>query len=218
MKTNIKILLLLLLACSVGSVIILAQKQTGEETISAGQVREAIQVFSKLVNDQNAKDFGLQNAAQLQSLRAGKQFKKYMIGLDDVRKFKTGDKVEPLIKELPSIEVSLTDANGRVVSSIEFIKNKESWQASGFGSTPDFKALFIDERSTIADSLINKGTLVRIPALHTSFIAVSASSGLNFIVLQDNESLGFRRGQMIQASEAISKLTPVANAYNGLPD
>ncbi|MEO8112193.1 MAG: hypothetical protein ABI594_19235 [Ginsengibacter sp.] len=216
MKKNSKILVALLLISTIASVAILAQKGTGDEAISQGQVMEAVQTFAKLVNDQNAQSFGLQNADQLKSLKAGNQVKKYMIGLDDVKKYTPGQDVQTIMKELPVVEVALTDANGGVITSIEFTKQKDNWQATGFGSSPEIKSLFSD-RAMVADSLISGGKLVVIPALHSNFLAVNNGGGLNFLVLEQNDNLGFRQGAMIPASEAMTKLLTAANEYNGLP-
>ncbi|HYV95447.1 MAG TPA: hypothetical protein VE978_26975 [Chitinophagales bacterium] len=216
MKKN-TIALLFLFVCTIAAVFILAQNRDDETAIPAAQINEAIQTFANLANEKNIQSFGLENVDQLEALKPGRQFKKYMIGLDDIKKYKTGDDVNAMIKELPSIEVSLINESGTILSSIEFEKKEDKWVASGFGLTSDLAGLR-NAQSMLADSSLNVGRLIRIPSLHTSFLAVPSSTGINFIVLEDNESLGFRKGAMIAASNALLQLVPVANQYNGLPD
>lgn len=214
MKKNTIVLLTILFFCAVATVLTTAQKREPDEVVPANEVNKAIQTFTQLVNASNIKSFGLENIAQLKSVKPGKQYKKYMIGLNDVKKYKAGENVENIIKELPSVEISLIDARGKILTSIEFDKSSGKWQASGFGSTPAMRSL---KDVQLSDSASIGGRLIQVPALHTSFIAISSASGLNFIALQNNEYLNFRAGTMLPASEAILRLTTVANQYNGLP-
>src|SRR6478609_6647123 len=217
MKKNIKILSILVVLCATITMVITAQNTPGENNIPQAQISEAINSFVQLAN-KDAQSFGLKNADELRNLKAGKQFQSYMIQLDDLKKYNTGNDVNAIIKELPSVEVALTDANNNFVTSVEFIKNDGKWKPSGFGASTEFKMLY-NPRSPISDSIINTCKFIRIPALHTSFIAVTdASSKINFIATEDNESLGFKRGALIAADSALVKLVQAANLYNGLPD
>lgn len=217
MKKSIRILLGVVFIFVAITIVINGQNRNGDNTITPSQVNNAVQTFSQLVNDKDAAEFGLKNAAEIKSLKAGNQFTNYMIQLDDIKKYKSGDDVNTLIKAMPSAEVALTDANNTFVTSIEFTKKNGAWQATGFGASTDLKVLY-NQRAPFADSIINTGKLVRVPALHTSFIALTNSQGLNFIPTEDNENLGFKRGAFIPASDALNKLVQAANIYNGLPD
>lgn len=107
--------------------------------------------------------------------------------------------------------------SGKIRTSIEFVKIKDEWEASGYGSTPDLIVLK-NAQTTLQPSFVAKGKLIRIPALQTSFIAVSSLAGLEFISLTDNQKLKLTRGQKINSSDAILKLVPLANKHNGLPN
>lgn len=199
------------------AVTIIGQNRNTESAVTDAQVKASLQTFSQLLTNETIGSFGLKNAGQLKSLKPGKRFTNYMIGLNDVRKYKAGDDVNQVIKELPSVEIALTDEDNRFVTSVEFTKTKDGWQATGFGATPELKTLY-NSRNPIPDTVINNGKLVRIPSLHSSFIAVSSASGLNFIVTEDNESLNFRRGMVISSDNALLQLSKAAKIYNGLPD
>jgi len=194
-----------------------AQTRNQVETISRDQVSKAIQALSAMVTDQNFQTFGLTSKDQLRSLKAGKQYNKFMIGLDDIKKYTAGQDVQAIVKPLAAIEVPLVDQSGKIQTAIEFVKNKDKWEASGFGLSSDLAAVR-NEQANRADTSRSSVSLIRIPALRTRFIGVSSSTGLNFIVLENNESLGFRQGATIAAKDAILKLVNVAKLYNGLPD
>jgi hypothetical protein len=221
MKKNRIITLSVFVVCIIAAVFIFtqnsAQDRTQNETIPRDQINKSIQTLASVVNDQNFQTFGLTSKDQLKSLKAGKQYNKYMIGLNDIKNYKSGEDVETIIKELPSVEVPLVDETGKIQTSIEFVKNNGKWETSGFGLSSDLVSVRNMQSARSAASITN-GRLIRIPALRVSFIALTASTGLTFIALQNNESLGFKQGEAILASNAILKLVPVAKQYNGLPD
>lgn len=216
MKKNITILLFIFIGV-ITTVFIWAQKKNGNDTIPENLIKEAIQTFTNLVDSQDVQEFGLKSVDELKSLKPGKQFKNYMIGLDDIKKYKPGEDVRKIIIEYPSIEVSLVNGAGKIRTSIEFVKNKDKWEAAGYGSTPEL-IILSNAQATLGDSVVNKGNLIRIPALQTNFIAVSSAAGLEFIILEDNKILRFKKGEKITSSEAILRLMPLANKHNGLPN
>ena len=198
----------------VAVVILVAQGGKGNDVIPEKQISESIQTFSGLVNADNAKSFGLRNAEELKSLKAGKQFKKYMIELNDIKKFTAADNVEKIIRELPAVNVALIDANGQIKTAIEYTLNKDKWEASRFGMNSDMLA--IQGAQQILDSA-KDGRLISIPALQANFYEITAAEGKFFIPLSDNEGMGFKKGVAIPSVEAITRLIKSANEYNGLP-
>lgn len=205
--------LLLLIVCFFTTIVIKAQR----DTISKNLIDKSIQTFVNLLDSQDVQQFGLKSIAELKTLKAGRQFKKYTIGLSAIKKYKQGDDVKKIIDEYPSIEVSLVDGSGKIRTSIQFVKKNNKWEATGYGSTPELIHLR-NAQNELAKSSINKGNLIRIPALQTSFIAVSSAAGLEFISLENNQKLKFIKGQKIPASEAILRLVPFANKHKGLPN
>src|SRR5215475_11343189 len=92
-----------------------------DTVISNKQIKESIQTFIKLIASDDPKQYGLKNAAELNSLRPGKQFRKYMISLKDVKQYEQGHNVGSIIKEYPAVEVSLVSNTGKMITSIEFV-------------------------------------------------------------------------------------------------
>ena len=211
-KTKVK--LLLLAVCCFTTVSIKAQN--GDTVIQVTQINKSIQAFAKLLDSQQLQKFGLKSIDELKALKPGKQFKKLMIGLNDIKKFKQGDDVQKIIKDYPSIEVSLVDQAGNIKTSIEFVMNQGKWEASRYGSTHEL-AILRNAQTALANSDFQRGSLIRIPALRISFIAVSSAAGLEFINLEDNQKLNLKKGEKIAASAAILRLVPLAAKHNGLP-
>ena len=220
MKKNI-IKLLLSTVYFIMTVTAEAQKDTlianhqPDTVISNKQIKESIQTFIKLIASDDPKQYGLKNAAELNSLRPGKQFRKYMISLKDVKQYEQGHNVGSIIKEYPAVEVSLVSNTGKMITSIEFVYENGIWEASRFGSTPEL-VLVNNVQDVIGDSIIKKGKLVRIPSLNVSFIAVLSGSALKFISLQERPDL--KLGESIPASDAILRLKPLANEHKNFPN
>ena len=219
MKKNIMIGLLVFI-CIIGSVLIIGQRRDGEETVPSSQVNEARRTFSSLLNKRNIESFGLKNIDQFKALKQGKQYNKYMIELNDLKNYIAGNDPDSIIKALPLAEVTLTGNSGEIITSIEFIKEDDKWKPTGFGLTPELIALSNTQlllNDSVGGNTYN-GRLVIIPALHTYFIAVTGTEGLDFVVLEDNQNLGYKQGETVPASEALLKLSRIADTYNGLPD
>ncbi len=219
MKKNMIVLLLVFIG-TIASILIIGQRRDGEDTVPATEINESIKTFAALLNKQNIQSFGLKNIDQLKTLRQGKQYKKYMIELDDLKGYKAGDDPEDIIKTLPVTEVTLIDYNGKIITSTEFTKEGDKWKVTGFGLTPEMIGVS-DTQPLLNDSIrenVSNGRLVTIPALHTNFIAITGISDLDFIVLEDNKNLEYTRGELVPASDALLKLIEVANIYNGLPN
>lgn len=186
------------------------------EAISQDLINKSIQTLTAMVTDQNAQTFGLTSKDQVTALKAGKQYNVYMIGLNDIKKYKTGQDVAAIVKPLPVIEVSLVDDSGKIRSAIEFVKKSGHWGASAFGLSPEMVSVSTVQ-SLRPDTSKTNISMIRIPALRVNFISTTSTTGLNFTVLENNESLGFRQGETIAAKNAILKLVQTANVYNGLP-
>lgn len=173
--------------------------------ISNKQIQTSIQTFIRVIGSDDAKQYGLKNAAELNSLIPGKQFRRYMISINDIKNYQQGSDVKSIIKEYSAVEVSLVNSTGKIRTSIEFVNNNGQWEASRYGSTPEM-VLLRSVQGAIADSLIHNGMLVRIPSLSISFIAVPSGSGLKFISLADHSNLKLLKGESVAASDAILKL------------
>lgn len=203
----------------IATLLIVAQDRPDDQggEVPQDQVNQSIQTFTRLANDQNIQTFGLKSMEQLRSLKPGRQFRKYMIGLDDVKKFQAGNDVNAIIKPLEAVEISLVDGNGAVQSSIEFVRRDNKWEPSGYGLSNDLVRVK-NIQSQVPDSIFRTARLISIPSLKTSFLATGSGAALNFVVLEDNAALELRRGAILPASDAVQRLVTSANEYNGLPD
>jgi len=207
-KTNVGVLLTIIFTLAT----ILVRGQ--EKYVSDSLIIRSLQTFVKLVDSQHLKDFRLKSMDELKSLKGGQQFKTYMIGLNDLKKYQQGDDVDQIIMEYPVVEVALVSATGRIVTSIQFLKDHGKWEASRYGLTPAL-GLLSGVQGMVEDSVIKKGKLIRIPTLGVNFIAVRSAGQLQFISLQDRPNLKLTKNQKLEASEAIWRLVPLASKQTG---
>src|SRR5688572_33237811 len=117
---------------TIGAILILAQNRRDTE-VPAEQVNQAIQTFSRLLTPETVKSFGFNSVDDLKNLRAGKQFRKHIIGLDDIRRFTPQTQLNSIIKPLDAVEVTLVNQSGEIRSGIEFTMTDGKWQAGSFG-------------------------------------------------------------------------------------
>ena len=214
MKKKI-IIISLISVFTIATILMLAQNRN-EGQVPAEQVNRSIQTFSRLLTPETVKSFGVNSVEEFRNLRPGKQFRKYMIGLDDVRSFRPETQVSSIIKQLNSTEVSLVNQSGQIQTGIEFIFRDGKWEPGAFGLSPDMARLKNAQRS-LTDVQIDTVLFITIPALQTTFLMTGTGPAANFIVLENNDRLQFRVGSRVPAAEAIRRLKVIADEYNGLP-
>jgi hypothetical protein len=215
LKMKTKIIILSVLSISLFAVILLAQQDKRDDAIPNKKIEEALQTFIKIVEKQGAGNFGIKSVDELKGLQQGIQFQKSMIELEALRKFNETSDVNQLIKKTAATEVVFVSRDGQIKTGIEFTKNKENWEASSFGLSNELTLL--QKEGFKLDSLSKQEQLIMIPSLQTSFLTKQVGIDMMFVPLTTNDSLGLRRGVAMKAKEALLKLVPLANLYNGLP-
>src|SRR5689334_16167963 len=99
MKKNIMVAAFAAILIIASIIIVVAQNRGDQDVISADQINQSIQNFTRLITPQTAESFGLKSADQLKQLTAGKQFRKFMMGLDDLKNYQSTTDVNGIIKE-----------------------------------------------------------------------------------------------------------------------
>ena len=190
--------------------ITLGAKAQGDTISAINEILAAKQTFLQLLDPQDAKDFGLKNKEELNSLSIGRQFRTYSIGLYAIRKFEPTDDVSRIINGYPMVEVALVNQAGNIRTSIEFLKKDGKWKAIAYGSSREFLLLKAAQDS-VPKTVMSSGDLIRIPALHMSFMGVKTSAGWEFYSLQDRPDLELYKGTVVSATKILSMLRPLAN-------
>jgi len=181
-----------------------------DKVVPENKIKESIDVFADLVEAKDLQKFGVKTKAELKSLKPGKQFRNYFIGLDDIKKYQIGQDAQELFTEYPSIEVALIDQNGRIVTTIEFEKDNGNWVATGYGATPEI-SLLTRVQDSIPKNAIAKGKMIRVPSLHMCFIAVSNHGATDFFMLETYSYLSYQKGQKVRSAKVMEALIPLAN-------
>src|SRR5687768_16152059 len=125
---------------TIGTILILAQNWRDAD-VPAEQVNQAIQTFSRLLTPETMKSFGVNSVEELRSLLAGNQWRKHIIGIEDIRRFTPQTQLSGIIKPVDAVEVTLVNQSGEIRSGIEFTRKDGKWQAGSFGLSPDLSRL-----------------------------------------------------------------------------
>jgi hypothetical protein len=188
-------------------IVIMAQDQ---KDIAASK---GLEKFKKLTLLQRQKE-NLVNASDTASLALGQALQTAVVSLDMLKTYKSGQSAAALIKDINEFIYPVVNGKNKAVSGTVTIGKKgEIWAATRVGA--DKQVMM-----AAADSLGVPGRsykLVKILALHLSFLSYTDGGAIMFIPLQNDAQRGITKGKTLTAEAALEKYVKAANDYNGLP-
>lgn len=170
--------------------------------------------FQKAINRDNYKLFGLRSPDEISNLTLGHTpINVYLIRLDSLRSFGGGDGRNLLTKIDQVIYPVLS--NDQIVSTIKLEHIGNNWSVESFGDR-EIAQHYQDGLKNVETVPAHKTYLIRIPALNISLLAVE--NNMINVQLLGNQSVGeLKPGVMTTLQDALLRIKPVANTYNGLP-
>jgi hypothetical protein len=187
-----------------------AQRKISPDSIAS----KTLNSFRKMINRDNYKLFGFRSAKEISNLRLGTSpINVYMIRLDSLRKFEGGDG-KTLLMNINQV-IYPVYSNNTLASSIKLNYDGKNWSVESF-SDREISQYYQDALKNISTAATNKTYLIRIPSLNISLLAVENST-IN-VQLLGNQPVGeLKQGMTTTLQDALLKIKPIANAYNGLP-
>ena len=174
--------------------------------------------LKKLVNKDNYRTLGFEKMDEVDSAYLGDPIQLFMIRLDKLKDYKSGDMPHSLLDDCETIIYPVL-VDEQVRSSIEIEKADGTWKPSKFGSV-NLARMLNTIRSRISDRTkidIPSIFTVEVPALNQIFIAYNLDDELMFVPILDDPGFGFISGVSIPAAKVFEILLPAAKAHDGLP-
>lgn len=155
------------------------------------------------------------SAQSLEKTTLGQRIDHQIIGLEDLRGYKTGNDPKSIIRPIKRATYPILDANGVTISSIEIEQVNGKWQPAQLGNRA-YVQMFEEVRK--ANGLKpSEASLVRVPGFNVYFLAREQSGRLEFSLLNESPMADISPRQFIDARTALDRLVPAAQKYNGLP-
>lgn len=170
--------------------------------------------FQKTINQDNYQLFGLKSSAEVANMRLGTSpIDVYMIRLDSLRKFQDGDGRNLLVNTSQIIYPVYSGDN--LVSSIKLVNDQRKWSVESFGGR-EIVQYYQEALKKVNASARSKTYLIRIPSLNI-FLFAAEGDTMNVELLGDHPIGELRPNVVTTLHDALAKIKPVANTYNGLP-
>lgn len=152
------------------------------------------------------------------TIKLGDPFPLVWIGLNELRQTPTGQPQYALRNNADQVLYPI-QALDEVKSGVTIQKKNENWEDVSYGNVALTKQL-VKMRQIYADehkTPISNFYVVSIPALNMYFVATKEASGVIFIPVIDDPSIGVKAGVPQKAADLMPKLVDAARKHNGLP-
>ena len=184
-------------------------KQPDSEVLA----RQMLASFSKSIDSENLRSFGLETRSQAESLQLGDSVNLFFIRLDELRNFKMGDKIDELVRPTKEIIYEINQADKQPYGAVELELVDNNWNILSIGQSEIVKRFEILNK----DRPKRVYSLIKIPALDHAFSAYRKGKEWIVIKLDGESTLAQIPRREIPILEVIPILQDEAKRYNGLP-
>jgi hypothetical protein len=164
------------------------------------------------------KKLGFESAEQLEGATLGSPHKVYIVNLNDVKAFKSGDDPKKIIGKTKEILYPILE-NGNVTSAIGFRKEKGDWIPTTLGASSEVKVAepVRDKHGKSKGKGHSSYFVARVPAMYLSFLGYWDKNDIFFIPIATNPDFPeLDPGREIPAAEAFLALQAKTEKYEGL--
>lgn len=175
---------------------------------------QGLRNFQKAINQDNYKLFGLKSPDEAANMRLGRSaIPVYLVRLDSLKKFQGGDGKDLLVN-INQIFYPVYSGDN-IVSSITLGLNRKKWTVESFSDRGIIQN-YMNALKNLNTTPTQKTYLIKIPSLNI-FLLAAEDSIIN-VELLGNQPIGeLRPGAITTLHDALLKIRPIANNYNGLP-
>ena len=175
--------------------------------------------YQLMVNSDNFKMMGLNRVEDAAKTKLGTPSKDYMVRLDKLKKYKSGDDPAKLLTYTGKVDYPVV-FDSKTISTVTVVMKQGKWKVASIGAANRSLKSSIALKKSVSRLNKTEGEhfTVRVPALNVEFKAVRDSSNiLQLTPIQDFPEWGLRAGIPEPASNVFLKLVPSAKGHDGLP-
>lgn len=175
--------------------------------------------YRLMVNAGNFKMLGLDRVADAAMTELGTPSKDYLVRLDKLKEYKSGDDPAKLLSDTGMVHYPLVFDN-KTRSTVTVVMQQGEWKIASIGEADrsQKKSIALKESVNRLNKTEDNHFTVRVPALNVEFEAVRDSSNkLQLTPIQDFPEWGLKAGIPEPASDIFLKLVPAAKSHDGLP-
>jgi hypothetical protein len=180
--------------------------------------RQALDTLKELVQGRNGRDLGFESPQEAASAVLGQPLAVYMVQLDNLRNYISGENPDQLLKPL-NHAIFPVMVGSQVRSSITVEQGRNGPKATRVGFPRITRLLTQARQKAAAGAHIPEDAIfsVQIPALNAQFVAYRVQGRLMLISLLDDPALRLSADRSTPAESVFTSLVQPARAYNGLP-
>jgi hypothetical protein len=180
---------------------------------------QGLEKYRHLVNQDNFRSFGLQNAAEVKTAGLGAPVRDYLVRLDALKAYVPGSNPAALLTDTHIVHYPLV-AGGRNNASVTMGFDRGQWRLISVGDTQRTAKLHSAiSRSVLSQKQTSENHFtVRIPALNLEFAACWDAKGVLLLTpIIDSAEWGLKEGITEPAATVFGRLVSVAKSHDGLP-
>jgi len=177
---------------------------------SDAAARDALKDLQDLATAKNYADLGFDSLEQVRQAQLGQPMEMYDIGLDAIRSYKPGMKIDGLWTKSSETIYPVT-VHGAVKSSVTVVQDGQGYEPSGMGGAPIVKELS-RYRQAASDSVVS------VPGLNLTFLGRRSGGDVLLTLIFPAQDLPtLPPGRPTPAGDVLQLLVPLAKGHSGLP-
>jgi hypothetical protein len=187
-------------------------------TVDSVTAQAALRTFTRLVNEDNYRDLGFDNPKEIRSATLGVSMPEYLIRLDELRSYQSGQDPAPLLHATGRVTLFVL-VGGVTRSSIALSLQGQTWEPVGYGS-PQYGRSLDSARTQLATREGRSAAEyfeVRVAALNVTFVGAYQGGQLFLTPVRPDQRFGFESGSTLPAGDALKAMVSAAQSHNGLP-
>ncbi len=146
----------------------------------------------------------------------GAKLKVYILGLDKLKDFKSGDKPKKILIDTKEIVYPLYVGNV-LKSSLSIRKRSGGWKDASMGGTEIHSLEPVRTAHAKANNIkVKSYFIVRVPAMYLSFLGYDKGSDLYLIPTHKHPDVELEIGKSIPAADVYIKIKPLVAKYQNV--
>jgi len=161
------------------------------------------------------KDLGLTEEEAAKTTR-GTKLKVYVLGLDKLKAFKSGDNAKKVLVDTKETVYPLYVGN-TLKTSISIRKGDGGWKDASMGGAEIHSLEPVRTAHSKANNISVKSYfIVRVPAMYLSFLGYDKGSDLYLVPTHKHPDLDFAIGKSLPADDVYTKIKPLVAKYQSV--